>query len=354
VSSIPLLRAENGKILPADTPEAFAQSVALAADWLKRGSVVVLPTETVYGLAASAWNERAIEEIYRLKGRPASNPLIVHVSGMEMAKASVNDWPEAADQLARAFWPGPLTLVLPKRSVIPDRVTAGGSTVAVRWPSHPIFQAVLEQCGFPLAAPSANRSNKTSPTAATQVLQSLGENAPWIVDGGPCPVGIESTVVDVAGKVPRVLRAGMISREAIERVLGRSVGTAQSETLAGNEVETLRSPGLMRSHYAPRADLWTGRWKHGKSARIALTGMGLKMEQVAVISHTIIPEGFERVIVLPNDPEAYARGMYAAWHRCDEEGVAAILVEEPPDGQAWEGIWDRLRRASRGRLEGGI
>ena len=179
----------TAEILSTHTPELFQKAVLRAAELLRAGEVVALPTETVYGLAANALDEKAVAKIFQIKGRPANNPIIVHIAGNEMAKRCVNGWPELADKLAKAFWPGPLTLVLPRAEIIPDIVTAGGMTVGIRWPSHPFIQAVIRECGFPLAAPSANLSSRVSPTNAEHVRQQLGGKIPLIVDGGQSQVG---------------------------------------------------------------------------------------------------------------------------------------------------------------------
>src|SRR5256885_1884981 len=182
------------EVLATHTRALFTAAVKRAVELLRAGEVVALPTETVYGLAANAFDARAVSRIYEIKGRPAHNPIIVHVAGVQMARRCIANWPPLADKLARAFWPGPLTLVLPKARELPDIVTAGGATVGVRWPSHPFIQAVIRKCGFPLAAPSANLSNRVSPTNANHVRQQLGDKLRLIVDGGQSRVGIESAV----------------------------------------------------------------------------------------------------------------------------------------------------------------
>src|SRR6266487_6484411 len=202
-------------ILPTHTPALFDAAVQRAAELLRAGELVALPTETVYGLAANALDARAVARIFEVKGRPAHNPIIVHVAGAGMARRCVADWPPLADKLTKVFWPGPLTVVLPRSLEIPDIVTAGGSTVGVRWPTHPFIQAVIRACGFPLAAPSANLSTQVSPTNALHVQNSLGEKIRLIVDGGQSQVGIESTVLDLSMSSPRLLRPGMIHLESL-------------------------------------------------------------------------------------------------------------------------------------------
>ena len=209
----------RAEILPTHTAALFRAAVSRASELLRAGEVVALPTETVYGLAANALDAKAVARIYEIKGRPAHNPIIVHVASREMARHCVTQWPTAADRLAQAFWPGPLTLVLPRSAEIPDIVTAGGHTVGVRWPSHPFIQAVIHECGFPLAAPSANLSNRVSPTNAEHVAKNLGDKIPLIVDGGQSQVGIESTVVDATTNPLRVLRPGMIHLAPLQAAL---------------------------------------------------------------------------------------------------------------------------------------
>ena len=208
------------EILPTHTPELFQKAVRRAAALLRAGEVVALPTETVYGLAANALDEKAVAKIFAIKGRPTNNPIIVHVAGNEMARACVKDFSTLAEMFSKSFWPGPLTLVLPRAEKIPNAVTAGGDTVGVRWPSHPFMQAVIRECGFPLAAPSANLSNQISPTNAEHVRAQLGGKISLIVDGGQSQVGIESTVLDLSVSPPRVLRPGMIHVESLAAVCG--------------------------------------------------------------------------------------------------------------------------------------
>ena len=209
----------TAEILSTHTPAFFDAAVKRAVELLRAGEVVALPTETVYGLAANAFDEKAVAKIFQIKGRPANNPIIVHIAGVEMARRCVKAWPNPAEKLARAFWPGPLTLVLPRAKEIPGTVTAGGKTVGVRWPGHPFIQAVIRECGFPLAAPSANLSGRVSPTNAEHVRQQLGGKISLIVDGGQSQVGIESTVLDLTVSPPRVLRPGMIHAESLAAVL---------------------------------------------------------------------------------------------------------------------------------------
>ena len=332
----------QAEILPTDTPELFRAAVRQAAESLRAGEVVALPTETVYGLAANALNAAAVAQIFRIKGRPAHNPIIIHVASIEMAKRCVSRWTQPAEHLAQAFWPGPLTLVLPRGVDIPEVVTAGGPTAGVRWPSHPLIQAVIRECGFPLAAPSANPSNRISPTSAEHVRKVLGHKLRLIVDGGRSQVGIESTVVDVSVEPPIVLRPGMIHEQALLAVLGR-LGANDRE-----KAQVLKSPGLLRKHYSPRAKLVLWSWKNERELRERSRESGMPMARIHVIAHTCIPsvESFGRVGVIPHDPEAFARAIYAELHECDEAGAGLIVVEALPETVEWQALADRLKRAA--------
>lgn len=332
--------AANTICLHTHTPALFAEAVARAVSLLRAGAVVALPTETVYGLAANALDPEAVARIYEIKGRPAYNPIICHVASHGLARRCVADWPELADRLARAFWPGPLTLVLPRSELIPDIVTAGGPTVGVRWPGHPFIQAVIGACDFPLAAPSANLSNQLSPTSAGHVLKQLGGRIPLVVDGGQCNVGIESTVVDATGPVPRLLRPGMIHEESLVAVAGE-LGSE-----AGGGV--LRSPGLLKRHYSPRARLVVLRWRDEAELRRQLAPWQAVPARTCVVAHANVPAPKEwlRVSVVPHDPEAFARALYAELHHCDEAGAGTIVVEGLPEGPEWRAIADRLSRAA--------
>jgi L-threonylcarbamoyladenylate synthase len=333
------------EFLPTHTPALFAVAVKRAAELLCRGEVVALPTETVYGLAANALDEKAVAKIFQIKGRPANNPIIVHVVSVEMAKRCVNDWPDSADRLAKAFWPGPLTLVLPRAKEIPDNVTAGGVTVGVRWPGHPFIQAVIRECGFPLAAPSANLSSRISPTNAEHVRKQLGGKIPLIVDGGQSQVGIESTVLDLTVSPAQVLRPGMIHAESLAAV----VGEVQSpNSRVQSPKSALRSPGQLRKHYAPKGRLLLLNWYDDSDLRSKLSTLNSQPSTCHVIAHTQVPaaEDFAGVSVIPHDAEAFARAIYAELHRCDEAGAEWIVVETPPDLPEWSAIADRLKRAA--------
>ncbi len=332
----------NTEILSTHTPELFAEAVQRAAALLRTGAVVALPTETVYGLAANALDEAAVSKIFQIKGRPAHNPLIVHVASRAKAARCVTGFPEVAEKLSRAFCPGPLTLVLPCSDLIPARVTAGGGTVAIRWPAHPFIQAVIRACGFPLAAPSANLSNRFSPTNAGHVRAQLAGKIPLIVDGGQSQVGIESTVLDLSVVPPVILRPGMIHAGSLAAIV------SALPVSGGHAPGALRSPGQLPRHYSPKAKLWVWGWPHETALAGRLAEFGLDPATVHILAHTRIPGGetFAGVSVIPHDAEAFARALYAELHRCDDAGVQNIVVEQPPNSPEWAGILDRLRRAA--------
>ena len=333
------------EILSTHTPALFAGAVKCAAELLRAGEVVALPTETVYGLAANALDEKAVARIFQIKGRPAHNPIIVHVASNELARECVRDWTPLAGSFSKSFWPGPLTLVLPRAEKIPGVVAAGGSTVGVRWPGHPFMQAVIRECGFPLAAPSANLSNQISPTNAEHVRRQLAGKIPLIVDGGQSQVGIESTVLDLTVSPPRLLRPGMIHAESLAAVAGN---VQNPESRIQNPVSGLRSPGLLAKHYSPKAKLLVLDWQDDADLRSQLSTFNLQPTACFIIAHTNIPAGCgtENVSVIPHDAEAFARALYAELHRCDAAGAELIIVEAPPELPEWSGIADRLRRAA--------
>jgi L-threonylcarbamoyladenylate synthase len=333
------------EILSTHTPELFRKAVHRAAELLRSGKVVALPTETVYGLAANALDENAVAKIFQIKGRPAHNPIIVHVASVEMAKRCVKNFPTIAEKFSKSFWPGPLTLVLPRAEKIPDNVTASGASVGVRWPSHPFIQAVIRECGFPLAAPSANLSNRISPTNAEHVRAQLDGKIPLIVDGGQSQVGIESTVLDLTVAPPQILRPGMIYVESLAAVGGH---VQSSEFGVRSSEKLLRSPGQLQKHYSPKAKLLILNWRDDADLEFKIQNSKFKIKNCFVIAHTQIPSGenFADVSVMPHDAEAFARAIYAELHRCDAAGAKIIIVEAPPETPEWSGIADRLRRAA--------
>lgn len=308
-----------------------------AARLLRAGRLAAFPTETVYGLGANALDSAAVARIFEAKGRPATNPIIVHIAQMgQIDQIAVVS--EVAVCLAEKFWPGPLTMVLPRTDAIPDIVTAGGPTVGVRMPRHPVARRLIEAAQLPIAAPSANRSESISPTRAEHVADSLGDNVDLILDGGSCDVGIESTVLDLSGETPRILRPGMIDSAQLEAVIGSEVGgPSQPDGIA-------RSPGQRPRHYAPSHPTIVAPLQAiVDGCNPAETSRVYLVYSAAAIS--AVTEATS--IALPATAAGYAAGLYDALHRLDhaaETGV--IVVEAPPEGIAWAGICDRLKRAS--------
>jgi L-threonylcarbamoyladenylate synthase len=298
-----------------------------AATILRNGGLVALPTETVYGLGANALDAHAVARIYQVKGRPATSPLIVHVCSVEMARGLARVWPAEADTLAARFWPGPLTMVVPKRQIIPDIVTAGLDTVGLRLPAHEVMLEVIRRAGVPVAAPSANRFTELSPTTADHVRAAFGNTLDMILDGGPCKVGIESTVVSLAGPDPVLLRPGMVSREDLEAALGRPVH------VAGKVEGAHPSPGMHERHYSPRTPVFLVRAGELPAGRGAYLWMNT-------------PAHAEYECHMPSNASAYARRLYEALHAADGLGLDWIAVEIPPETEEWAGVSDRLRRAS--------
>lgn len=292
-----------------------------AAQIIRAGGLVAFPTETVYGLGANALDATAVRKIFALKGRPATSPLIVHVASIEQAREFAAEWPAEAEQLARKYWPGPLTLVLPKKAVIPDEVTAGLPTVGLRMPRHPVALELLRAAGVPIAAPSANRFTQLSPTTAQHVRQAFGEETPFLLDGGACEVGLESTVIAVTKDGLEVLRPGMAFVEDAAPV-------AEPTTSAH------RSPGQHRKHYSPRTRVLLVSHGHlpqeGRGAYLWLTREGAATQTIR----------------MPALPEAYAALLYSRLHELDRESLDWIAVELPPDSREWAAIRDRLTRAA--------
>ena len=306
-----------------------------AAALLRAGGLVAFPTETVYGLGADGLNPEAVARIYAAKGRPSTSPVILHVAGAEAAQDLVAHWPAEAQALADRFWPGPLTLVLSASALVPACVRADGPTVALRCPPHPRAQALIRATGRPLAAPSANRSQHLSPTCAAHVASSLGDAPDLILDGGPTTEGLESTILDLTGPRPRILRPGPVTPADLAGLLGPVAVWAGAADPALRQ----QAPGMQARHYAPRAEL---------RLVSAGAGIGLTSERVAYVAFGVLPplpEGV-RGILLPLEAEAVAVRLYALLHDLDDAGFDRILVEHPPAGEAWLAVRDRLGRAS--------
>jgi L-threonylcarbamoyladenylate synthase len=318
-----------------------------AAELLRAGELVAFPTETVYGLGANALDEQAVRKIFDAKGRPSYNPLIVHVSDADEASRVAATWPASARRLAERFWPGPLTVVLPKRREIPDAVTAGLGSVAVRVPAHPVALALLRATALPVAAPSANRSTEVSPTAARHVEKSLGERVALIVDGGPAVVGIESTVVDLSGEKPVLLRPGGVSVAELEGL----IGPIERAAAAPREDAPRPAPGMMDRHYAPRASVVlydaSDARDRARAARHVREETARGGRVGALVRGPDSAPDASRVVVLPGTPDGYARRLYAALHELDDAGYTLIVVERVPEDEAWAAVRDRLERAAR-------
>jgi L-threonylcarbamoyladenylate synthase len=326
-------------VLPVDRLDPHPAAIARAAGILRAGGLVAFPTETVYGLGANALDESAVARIFAAKGRPADNPVIVHAHDVETAQSLTADWPEAATRLAARFWPGPLTLVLPRSDRVPATVTAGGWTVAVRVPAHAVALALLSACGFPVAAPSANRSSRLSPTRAQHVLAGLDGHIDMLLDAGPTSGGLESTVLDLTSAPPRLLRPGLVSPGEIEAVIGPIGGSVSEGTTV-----PLRSPGLHVRHYAPRTPLECVAEDGGNHVR-RLRDAGLRVGWLTYLPITDLGYGV-KTIVLPDEPRGYAAALYAALHEMDAAGLDRIVVASPPRHEHWMAVLDRLQRAS--------
>lgn len=322
---------------PLPNPDLLARAV----ERLRAGGLVAFPTETVYGLGADALNPSAVELVFRTKGRPALNPLIVHVSDAAMARTLTARWPPITDRLAAQFWPGPLTLVLEKRSIVPDLVAAGGPTVALRCPDHPLALELIRRFGGPIVGPSANPSGRVSPTRAEHVAEAFTPEQVLILDGGPCRVGIESTVLSLArddADHPRILRRGMLNESDLCLIA--------SATTAPTYVGPAMSPGLLPQHYAPRTPavrFTRDQWAE-LEARAARGGHVVALARPP----TLILPSPSLVIAMPDDPAAYAAKLYSALHECDARVPDLIAIESPPaDDPHWAAIHDRIRRATK-------
>ncbi|MGE5608370.1 MAG: L-threonylcarbamoyladenylate synthase [Bacillota bacterium] len=334
--------------------------VLRAVEILRRGGLVAFPTETVYGLGCDATNAAAVQRVFEVKGRPSTNPLIVHVADVSVARRYAAEWPEKAEKLAKRFWPGPLTLVVRKQPVIVASVTAGLGTVGLRSPDHPLTLELLREFDGPVAGPSANRSTHVSPTSARHVKDEFGSSVDLILDGGSCRVGIESTVLDVTGEVPTIYRPGGISREQIEAEIGpvkMFQGTASKKAAAV-------SPGQQSVHYAPVATAY--RYDLAQIPQVVQWCLGNLGKSWAILSLELLaldPAAAEllpivsvggrgpvhKLIQMPENAKEYARRIYATFRALDEEGVEVIWVQMPAEQAEWVAVRDRLRRATKAK-----
>lgn len=322
------------EIFKLDPDDPDLEIIKKAAAVLLKGGLVAIPTETVYGLAANIFDESAVAKIYTAKGRPGNNPLIVHVHSIEQAKSLVSNWNKNAQKLAESFWPGPLTMVLDKTNLVPACVTAGAPSVAIRIPRLFVTRRLIEISGLPLAAPSANISGSISPTTANHVAKDLGDRIEMILDAGPATGGIESTVLDVRSSPPVLLRPGLITIKMIEKIIG-PVKQNSEPHLHG---KAFPSPGMLARHYAPKTPV------------ICLENPAIEMienfKKDGLKAKLLDFRKTEGALNLPDDPEGYASGLYAALHQLDEAGLDRIVIAMPPDMPEWLAIRDRLKRAA--------
>ena len=318
-------------------------SIARAADALAAGQLVGLPTETVNGLAADAGSDAAVRAIFAAKGRPADHPLIVHVARADAVEAFATQVPPFARKLIDAFWPGPLTLILPRRPGVADAAAGGHPTIGLRCPAHPVAQALLAACAargvHGLAAPSANRFGRVSPTTAAHVAAEFGGDL-LVLDGGACAVGIESTIIDCTRGAPVLLRPGQLARADIERAAGKRL--LSKEELSAPDPQ---APGTLSAHYAPRAKL---RLMGARELRTALELLGAEGRHIAVWSRAPLRSASSAIVLrrMPDDAAAAAHQLFAVLRGFDAAGARLIWVETPPDDPAWDGVRDRLQRAA--------
>jgi L-threonylcarbamoyladenylate synthase len=310
-----------------------AEKLSAAVQALKDGEVIGLPTETVYGLAADAMNTHAVKKIFALKGRPIDHPLIVHIADASQLSRWANNIPEEVFVLAQHFWPGPLTMILKKQPQVPDVVTGGQDTVGLRCPAHPLALALLQQFGSGVAAPSANRFGRISPTTAQHVRDEFGDAVPVILEGGECEVGIESTIIDLSNPMPRILRPGMISQTEIESVIG-VIGQAALD----KDQNIPRASGTLAAHYAPRTPM-----KSQTRAEILR-----KPEPNTCYLLLDEPILSLQSICLANNSQAYAHHLYAALRELDQRNCSLIIIEQTPQNSEWLAVNDRLSRALAG------
>ena len=341
---------EKGNARRTEILKPDRAGIERAAEAIRRGEIVGMPTETVYGLAADAWNEEAVLSIFRAKGRPADNPLIVHIDGFDMLGTLASSVPDAARRLMEAYWPGPMTLILPKNPALPDAVTAGLDTVGIRMPSNETARALIRASGRPLAAPSANTSGKPSPTTARHVYDDMNGKIPYILDGGPCAVGLESTVIDTSGKTPVVLRPGAVTPEMIAAAAG-SVEIDRHVMSPLSEGTVVRSPGMKYRHYAPEAAITVF---EGEAAPVeaeirrrydASAAAGGKP---AILAFGREAYGARRVLSLGDraDPETAAARLFAALREMDAEGVTEAYSEALEPAGIGLAFMNRLGRAA--------
>ncbi|MEW6502705.1 MAG: L-threonylcarbamoyladenylate synthase [Chloroflexota bacterium] len=344
------------EILKLDPLHPDPAIIHKAAQIIHTGGLVAFPTETVYGLGANALDSHAVQRIFLAKGRPANDPLIVHIQNKDWLESIVRNFPPQTEALVNHFWPGPLTLIFPRKEIIPPNVTAGGENVAVRAPSHPVAQALLAACGVPIAAPSANRFGHTSPTQAKHVLEDLGGRIDLVLDGGDCSIGLESTVLDLTQDPPVILRPGGIPREEIERIIGKVLLATKSPEME----EVLPSPGLLQRHYSPNSTLILVENTSGNraSAIKVMLDFVLKAQKevqkpigiLTVNEETHHYESFHQLEVISlgsvNNLQEIGRNLFAGLRTLEQAGVEVILTTDFGEEGLGLAIRDRLRRAA--------
>jgi L-threonylcarbamoyladenylate synthase len=318
-----------------DAPDAGI--IARAAQIIRDGGLVAMPTETVYGLAGNALSATSIARIYAAKGRPSHNPLIAHVADATQAQSLSAEWPMMARELAARFWPGPLTLVVRRKAIVPTELSAGLDTFGVRVPDHPVALALIRAAGVPLAAPSANKFTEVSPVTAAQVARGLGSAVDLILDAGHTRVGIESTVVDVSGGRAVLLRPGHITREQLQAI----VGDVSRPSAPEREDAPRAAPGMIARHYAPRATVLVI-----ATHEVLATVASRDAAQCGVLTYSIDAPRAAFAQRLPNDAAGYAVALYDALHAADAAGVKELIVEAVPESSAWDAVRDRLARAA--------
>jgi len=319
-------------------------AILQAVDLLKAGALVAFPTETVYGLGADASNPDAVRLIFAAKGRPVNHPLIVHIASIASLDAWALSVPDTARQLAAHFWPGPLAIILKKRPEVPLEVTGGQDTVGLRMPDHPVALQLLQAFGGGVAAPSANRFCRISPTLASHVQEELGDAVDMILDGGACQVGVESTIIDLSGDQPILLRPGYITREQIETVLQCQLIVAADAQQA--DVSEIRAPGMMAIHYAPMTPALLCSAANLSASVADLIKQGKKLGLLTSQTDWVNNSALTAVIVMPIEADAYAQNLYSSLRDLDRLNLDMILVEQPPQAEKWRAINDRLAKAT--------
>ncbi len=346
----------NTILLKTDKDNIDAGVIKTAAEVIKRGGLVAFPTETVYGLGANALDETATKSIFEAKGRPSDNPLIVHIADKGSVKLLVDEMPEAAEKLVEKFWPGPLTLVMKKSRIIPGIITAGLDTVAIRMPSHPIALALIKEAGLPVAAPSANRSGRPSPTTAKHVIDDLWNRVDVILDGGPTSVGVESTVLDITGDVPMILRPGGITPSQIKSVLG-TVVYDPALNAGGAENAVPKSPGMKYKHYSPKAQLII---VEGELTRVVARiremvdeykSRGISVGVLATEQTRDMYDSAEIISLGDRDkPETLASNLFTALREFDKRNVEVILGEAVNNEEIGLAVMNRMSKAAGGNI----